>query len=343
MKTILITGGAGFLGSILKKELLEQQRCRVVSIDLQKDDFAHPNFTAVIGDIREPRTLAKLGKKYHFAAIFHFAAMMPHAVKKRQDFWRTNVDGTRNVAELAKKHRIPRLIFASTNCLWGKATQQAIKEDDPLCPQEIYGKSKMAAEKILHEYKKDLKVIIFRCPPIIDESRVGIIGIMFEFVREDRKLWLVGKGNNRYQLVYAGDAVRAMLAALKYRRSNTFNIGSENVPAFREMYKYIIQNSGSKSRIKSFPSGLIHPVMRLAANLKLSPLSPYAESMLDKNVSLDISRAKQELNWQPTLNNSEMLMKAYDYFIEHRSELSVGGTNKDMAKMGLIKLLKIIS
>lgn len=342
MKTILITGGAGFLGSILKKSLLEQ-RFRVISIDLQKDDFRHPNFTAVVGDIRSKSTLSRLGKKYQFDAIYHFAAMMPHAVKKRQDFWRTNVDGTKNIAEFAKKHHIPRLIFASTNCLWGKATKQAIKEDDPLCPQEIYGKSKMAAEQILQEYKKDTRIIIFRCPPIIDESRVGIIGIMFEFVRENRKLWMVGKGNNRYQLLYAGDCLDAMQKALKYRKSGTFNIGSQDVPTFREMYKYIIQASGSKSRIKSFPSWLIHPIMRLAAYLRLSPLSPYAESMLDKNVSLDITKAKHELDWQPTLNNSEMLLKAYNYFVAHRSSLSVGGTNKDMAKMGLIKILKFFS
>lgn len=269
--------------------------------------------------------------------------MMPHVVKKRQDFWRTNVDGTKNVADLAKECHIPRLIFASTNCLWGKAVRHAIKEDEPLCPQEIYGKSKMMAEDILREYENDFKVIIFRCPPIIDESRVGIIGIMFEFVRENRKLWMVGKGNNRYQLIYAGDVTKAMFATLKYRKSGTFNIGSENVPTFREMYKFLIQKSGSKSRIKSFPSWLIHPVMRLASRLKLSPLSPYAESMLDKNVSLDISKAKQELGWQPTLNNSEMLLKAYEYFVKHRSELSEGNTNKDMAKMGLIKVLKFFS
>ena len=342
MKTILITGGAGFLGSILKVELLAQ-RYRVISIDLQKDEFRHPNFTAIVGDIRSKSTLTKLGKKYQFAAIFHFAAMMPHAVKNRQDFWRTNVDGTRNIAELAKKFRIPRLIFMSTNCLWGKEIRHAIKEDEPLCPQEIYGKSKMMAEDILREYEKTFKVIIFRCPPIIDESRVGIIGIMFEFVRENRILWMVGKGDNRYQLVYAGDCMRAMFAALKYRKSDTFNIGSENVPTFREMYKYIIQKCGSKSRIKSFPSWLIHPIMRLASKLKLSPLSPYAESMLDKNASMDITKAKRELGWQPTLSNSEMLYKSYTYFVEHRSELSEGSTNKDMAKMGLIKILKFFS
>ncbi|MDR3298195.1 MAG: NAD(P)-dependent oxidoreductase [Candidatus Nomurabacteria bacterium] len=342
MKTILITGGAGFLGSILKKELLNK-KYQVVSIDLQKDDFDHPNFTAVIGDIINPKALAKLSQKYTFSAIFHFAAMMPHAVKKRQDFWRTNVDGTKNIADFAKKYHIPRLIFASTNCLWGKATKQAIKEDDPLCPQEIYGKSKMAAETILRKYEKDLKIIIFRCPPIIDESRIGIIGIMFEFVRENRKLWMVGKGHNRYQLVYAGDVTEAMLSALTYPQSNIFNIGSDSVPTFREMYTFIIQESHSKSRLASFPPYIIHPIMRLAATLRISPLSPYAENMLDKNVSLDTTRAKQELNWQPTLNNSEMLLKAYTYFTTHRKELTEGTTNKDLAKMGLIKILKILS
>jgi nucleoside-diphosphate-sugar epimerase len=342
MNPILITGGAGFLGSILKTRLLNQGY-QVVSIDLQKDNFIHPNFTAVQGDIRNTGTLSRLFKKYNFTAIYHFAAMMPHAVKNRQDFWRTNVNGTKNIAALAKKHQVPRLIFASTNCLWGKPINHPIKETDPICPREIYGQSKAAAEAILETYAKDLNIIIFRCPPIIDETRVGLIGIMFDFVRENRKLWMVGQGKNRYQLLYAGDCISAMLAALKYRKSATFNLGSSNIPTFRQMYKYIIQKSQSKSRLASFPAPIIHPVMVAARRLKLSPLSPYTEAMLDQTVILDTTKVEQELNWQPTLNNSEMLYKSYQYFVKHRANFTTGATNKDLASPGLIKLLKWVS
>jgi nucleoside-diphosphate-sugar epimerase len=83
--------------------------------------------------------------------------------------------------------------------------------------------------------------------------------------------------------------------------------------------------------------------MILARKLKMSPLSPYTESMLDKTIILDTKKAKKELNWRPTLNNSEMLLKSYQYFVAHRTQIATGSTNKDLPKPGLIKLLKWIS
>jgi nucleoside-diphosphate-sugar epimerase len=341
-QTILVTGGAGFLGSLLIKELIKKG-IRVVSIDLEKDTFSHPNFTAIQGDIRDKKQLARLGKKYTLSAIFHLAAQMPHAVKNKREFWATNVDGTRNIAELAKAHNIKRVIFTSTNCLWGKSLGRPIREDDPPAPSEIYGKSKLEGENILRSYAKYFKHIIFRCPPIIDDGRAGNIAIFFEFIAENRKVWMVGKGSNRYQMISARDTVDAMLHALHYNKSNTFGIGSSDIPTFREMYIYVIKKANSKSRPASFPAGLIRPAMRTANVLKISPLGIYFQQMIDKDFEFDTSLLRKELGWQPTLNNSEMLYRAYDYYIKHQNEIKSGGTNNQKAKMGIIRVLKWLS
>jgi nucleoside-diphosphate-sugar epimerase len=341
-KTTLITGGAGFLGTLLKKSLLKSGH-KVISIDLQTDPHTHPNFTAIQGDIRNKSHLTHLATTHHITTIFHLAAQMPHAVKNRREFWATNVTGTQNIAEIAKTHHINQVIFTSTNCLYGKSFTRPIRETDPPTPTEIYGQSKIAAEKILTRHKNHFHHIIFRCPPIIDDGRAGNIAILFDFIHENRKLWLVGKGDNRYQLLYARDLITAMLLATNYKKSATFGIGADNIPTFRETYEYLIKKSKSTSRPASLPTIIVRPIMKTANALGLSPLGPYFQAMIDQNFAFDTTNLKKELGWHPTLNNSQMLLKAYTYYTKNKTQIKTGATNNTKAKMGIIRLLKWLS
>jgi UDP-glucose 4-epimerase len=81
----------------------------------------------------------------------------------RELLWTSNVDGTRNVAECCRTWNIPRLIFLSSNCLWGDDRGYPIAEGEQPKPIELYGESKWEGEKILEEYSRDIHVIIFRC------------------------------------------------------------------------------------------------------------------------------------------------------------------------------------
>jgi nucleoside-diphosphate-sugar epimerase len=346
-KTVLITGGAGFFGDILKKELLNQGY-KVVSIDLVKDELKHPDFLAVKGDIRNKRDLEKLARKYKFSAIFHIAAMLAHAVQDKDLLWTSNVDGTRNVAEVAKKYSIKKIIFTSSNCLWGEDFGRPVREDDPPKPVEIYGLSKWEGEKILlsKNYQKDFKVIIFRCPTIIDAGRLGLLAILFEFIDEGRKVWVVGGGKNTYQFIYAPDLVRACIQALEYNKTAIFNIGSDNVKSFKEVYEFVIKRAKTSARVANFPRVIAIPLMKLAYKLKLSPLGPYQYKMIAESFVFDTSKIKAELKWKPTATDEEMLYKAYKYYHENLNEIKNRtdvSAHKQAAKMGAIKLLKWVS
>ncbi len=96
-------------------------------------------------------------------------------------------------------------------------------------PVEIYGQSKWEGERILNEYRNDLHSVIIRCPTIIDSGRLGLLSILFEFIHEGRKVWVVGGGRNKYQFIYAQDLADACLKSLEYDQSTTLNIGSDNV------------------------------------------------------------------------------------------------------------------
>ncbi len=345
MNTYLITGGAGFFGSILKEELLRQGN-KCISIDLEPDEFKHENFTAIQGDIRDTKLLDKIFSEYKFDAIFHCAALLAHVKKELKNLWSSNVDGTKNIAEYAKKYNVRKIIFTSTNCLWGEGFEHCVTEDETPNPIEIYGKSKLEGEKILLSYKESINSVIFRCPTIMDEGRLGLLGILFEFIDESRKLWMVGDGENKYQFIYAKDLVNACIKALSYDKTEIFNIGSDDVKSFNDVYRYVIDKTGSKSKLVHMPKGFMVFGMKVCFALGISPLGPYQYKMISANFVFDTSKIKRELGFVPTLKNEEMLLKAYNYFhenkddIKHRKNVSA---HKSVAKMGIIKLIKLFS
>lgn len=342
MESILLTGGSGFFGSIFKQKLLAMNYC-FVNIDLENDDYIHENLVSIKGDIRDRNLLTKIFSEYKFKYIVHCAAILAHATNDKKFLWSSNVDGTRNIAEFAKKFKIPKVIFISSNCLWGENFGRPIQETDTPNPVEIYGKSKLAGEKILLEYTNDFQVIIFRVPTIMDSGRLGLLAILFEFINDGRKVWVVDGGKNRYQFIYAGDLVDAILKAFTYDSSAIFNLGSDNVKTFKEVYEFVIAKAGTKAKIATLNKRLVVFLLRLAHFLKISPLGTYHYKMISEDFEFDTSKAKNLLNWQPTLTNEEMLYQAYQYYhdnaatIKQRKNVSA---HKQAAKMGVLKILK---
>ena len=344
MPRYLITGGAGFFGTILKKYFLDKG-AECVSIDLEPDDYTHPHFKAYQGDINDNALMDKIFAEYKFDAIFHCAALLAHVKKDLKRLWHANVDGTENVCRYALKNDIKKIIFISSNCLWAKNFDELVKETEIPNPVEIYGKSKLEGEKILLSYKDKINSIIFRSPTIMDEGRLGLLGILFEFIDENRKLPMVGDGKNIYQFIYAKDLAKAFELALEADYSEVFNIGSDNVKTFNEVYEYVIKKSGSKSRLIHFPRLPMIWAMKICFWLGISPLGPYQYKMIASSFVFDTTKIKQKLGFKPTLTNEEMLLRAYEFYHHNKDEIlnrkNVSAHNS-VAKMGIIKLLKWI-
>ena len=346
MKTF-ITGGAGFFGTVLKQYLSEKGAESII-FDLVPDTDDVPNTVAVQGDLCNASQLEECFKKYGpFDVVYHVAAQLAHSVKDRDFLWRSNVEGTKNVVEMAIKYKVPHLVFTSSNCLWGVPLGRKIVEDDPPHPVEIYGKSKWEAEKVLLDHKDSLNITIIRCPTITDAGRLGLLAILFEFIEENRKVYLVGKGDNIYQFIYARDLADACFKACeKGTSTEVFNIGSDNVKSLREVYQYVIEKAGSSSRLVSLPKGPTVLAMKLCYMLGLSPLGPYQYKMIAESFVFDTQKIKTMLDWKPTVTNEEMLFKAYEYYKENKQLLQDSqnlSAHKQSASMGIIKLLKYFS
>jgi UDP-glucose 4-epimerase len=344
MKTVMVTGGAGFFGGILKRTILESGN-RCVSVDVCPDQDKHPNLDKHQIDLRDREALDRVFAAANLDGVVHCAAMLAHGSEDRKELWTSNVDGTRNLMDAMRKYGVRQHVFTSTNCLWGEAMGRPVREDDAPHPVELYGRSKLEAERIIHEYE-DITSVLLRCPTIIDFGRLGLLSILFEFIDEGRRVWAVGGGRNRYEFIYAQDLANACVLALDYPRSDTFNIGSDNVKSIAEVYEYVIRNAKSKSKVATLPRGPAIAAMKLAYHLKLSPLGPYHYKMIAEDFLFDTSRIKERLGWRPTMTNEEMLWRAYQYYSENRREIELRqdvSAHRKAAKMGVIRLLKWVS
>jgi UDP-glucose 4-epimerase len=344
---LLLTGGTGFFGTILKGAF-RREGIDYVNLDKIGDPEDEAAGRMVVADLGNGEAVEAAFQKFGpFDAVCHVAAELAHEAHDKEALWRSNVEGTRNTAEACLRHGVKKLIFTSTNCLWGKPLNRPVVENDTPCPVEVYGRSKLAAEQVLHGYENAMNVVIFRSPTIIAPGRVGLLGILFDFMAEGRRIPVVGRGNKPYQFIYADDYAAAIIRALSYDRSDIFHVGSHNAVSLEKSYEYVIRASGSTSKIYHLPEFPTLDLMRLCHVLKLSPLGPYQYSMIAEEFVFDTSHVEKTLDWHPTKTNGEILYAAYDFYVKHKAELEASAASlpahRRKSRMGIIRLLKWIS
>ena len=122
------------------------------------------------------------------------------------------------------------IVFISSNCLWAANLGHPVQEEtDVPAPVEIYGRSKLEGENVLRGFFHKLDVVIFRVPTIMDEGRLGLLAILYEFIDDNKTVWVVGDGLNQYQFIYADDLCTACILGSSYGKSGLFHLGSEDV------------------------------------------------------------------------------------------------------------------
>ncbi len=250
---VVITGGAGYIGSLLASELL-RVGCHVTVLDSLLFGgeslvpfLPHPHFRFAKIDVAEPRAIkdnlrgerssreawAKPEAIVHLAAIVGFPACQAVG---RQVVWRYNVDATRLVFEQACEMDIPRLLFSSSYSNYGMAPDgQPVTEQSPLNPQSLYAESKIAAEQFLIEQKAATAPVLLRLATLYGVSpRTRFDLIVNQFVLDAytrRHLLIYQRGYSR-SFVHVRDVVRGMQLALdaplETVRGQIYNLGAED-------------------------------------------------------------------------------------------------------------------
>lgn len=245
---VLITGGAGYIGSLLTSELLRaNDRVTVLDSLLFGGEslvpfLHHPNFQFVKADVTEPRAVKDALKDgwqkpnaiVHLAAIVGFPACQAVG---RQVAWRYNVDATKSVFGQAVDLGVDRFVFASTYSNYGLSEDgKPVTEESPLNPQSLYAETKIAAEEFLISQKdSSCAPLLFRFATLYGLSpRTRFDLIVNQFVLEaftKRELIIYQRGYSR-SFVHIRDAVRGIMMGLEAERSRVcgevFNLGTEN-------------------------------------------------------------------------------------------------------------------
>ncbi|MDX1435238.1 MAG: NAD(P)-dependent oxidoreductase [Anaerolineales bacterium] len=245
---VLITGGAGYIGSLLSGELLRRDYHVTVVDDLLFGGesliayFPHPRFNFVKGNVWEPRLLRSAipddwpapDSVVHLAAIVGFPACQAVG---RQVAWRYNVEATQNVFEQAVDLGVDRFIFSSTYSNYGLSPDgEPVNEESPLNPQSLYAETKIAAERyLLNQKDAPCAPLLFRFATLYGTSpRTRFDLIVNQFVLEaytQRKLLIYQRGYSR-SFIHVRDVARGIILGLEAPeekvRGQVFNLGSES-------------------------------------------------------------------------------------------------------------------
>ncbi|ACM92165.1 UDP-glucose 4-epimerase [Nautilia profundicola AmH] len=327
---ILVTGGAGYIGSHVVKLLLENTSYSVTVIDSLVTGFESTigelkkirNFDFIKADLSKWNEIEKIFKANKFDAIIHFAAslIVPESVEKPLKYYLNNTANTANLVKLANEYGVNKFIFSSTAAVYGEPDiseiGSGIKEDFPANPINPYGQSKLFSEKIIQDTAKansQFKYVIFRYFNVAGAAPDLSIGQKTKNATHLIKVaseCAVGKRDGMYifgtdyptpdgtcirDYIHVMDLADAHIKAVDYldeNESDVFNIGYGKGASVKEVIDTVKKVSGVDFKVETAPRRAGDPAMLIA----------------------DSSKIKEKMKWQPKYDDLETICKtAYEW------------------------------
>ena len=293
-----VTGGAGFIGSHLVKNLVERGN-EVIVIDnlntgkkenIEKISKKIDFFEIDIRDFSAVEDILK-----NIDGVFHEAALasVQDSFRIPDEFFEVNVNGTENIFKIGKKLGI-KIVYASSSSIYGNPIRIPIKESDGKNPFNPYAKTKLEGDKLAEKYAKNgLKVIGLRYfnvfGPRQSKEYAGVIKLFLERIQQGLSPLINGDGLQVRDFVYVDDVVNANILAMESNIDGEFfNIGTNSTISVLDLANIIIKFSG----------------------LKLKPIHQPAVPGDVKATQADITKAKMMLKWKPTTDLKDWLKSA---------------------------------
>lgn len=324
----LVTGGSGFLGQAFVRRLLQQPGVRIRVLDtapMPAEWIGRVEF--VQGDVRDPEAVSRAVAGME--AVMHGAAALP-IHRDHKLIHDVNAGGTRNVLEAAVQHGAATVVHISTTAVYGLHKEHPILESNRLVPVGPYGESKVEAERICEEYRTRLHVPIIRPKTFLGEGRLGVFEILFDWIHDGKRIPMIGKGHNKYQLLDVEDLIDIILLAASHPNGNdTFNAAAGTFGSLREDLTPLFHAAGHPPRFLPTPRRTTISALFVLDKLRLSPLTQWHYGTMSSDSYVEITKAEQRLGWRPKRSNQDTLLAAYTWYHAHRDEVkdTVGTTH----------------
>jgi nucleoside-diphosphate-sugar epimerase len=336
-----ISGGAGFLGLHLARRLLaDGHRVRTLDVVPLDDAGLEAAVEELRGDVRDRDRVDELVAGAD--VVVHAAAALPIQAS-RESIRSVNVTGTENVLQAARDANVRRVVFISSTAVYGVPEKHPIEEDDPLVGVGWYGESKIDAEALCRVAA--IETTIIRPKTFIGPERLGVFEILFDWIREGRRIYILGRGHNRYQLLAVEDLVDAVVRAAETPAAagETFNVGATEFGTVRTDLQALIDHAGSSSWLRPVPVKPAELALRALELLRLSPLAEWHYKTAHRDSFVDVTKAQRVLVWQPRFSNRAALIETYDWYLANRERVGGAGVTHrvrwNQQALGLLKRL----
>lgn len=301
---ILVTGGAGFIGSHVVEKLI-REKCQVVIVDNLSTGLLeniHQAAKFIKMDIRSHQLL-ELFVEEKFDYVIHLAAQtMVHKSLEMPDYdCDVNISGTVNLLEACRKTNVKRLVFSSTAAVYGDVTTLPVLETSPTVPTSFYGLSKLTCENYLALYHKlyGLDYVVLRYANVYGERQGdggegGVISIFVRKIHQSEPVVIFGDGSQTRDFIYVGD------------------IASANYQSLLTVHGNQIYNVSTQTEISV--NTLTESMGKVAGKAMNKIYSEIREGDIYKS-SLSNAAARQQLNWQPSMPLLDGLARTYHSLI----------------------------
>jgi len=312
MKKVIITGGAGFIGSNFVRYMLKKYpKYKIINIDdltycgnLENlsEIENNPNYTFIKGNIMDKKLINEIVPNSDYIINFAAESHVDRSIEDPEIFIKTNILGTQNLLENARKHGIMKFIQVSTDEVYGSLGEEGyFSEDTPLAPNSPYSASKAGADLMVRAYHKTYKlpINITRCsnnygPYQFPEK---LIPLMISNALENRELPVYGDGMNIRDWLHVYDHCSAIDLVMHHgKNGEIYNIGGNNEKTNIEIVKLILDHLGKdESMIKYIKDRPGH----------------------DRRYAIDSTKIRKELGWKPKYSFETGIKKTIKWYLDN--------------------------
>jgi len=318
-KNVLVTGGAGFIGSHLVGKLLAEGDWQITIVDDLNDFYSpeikranlalltgSPDVEFVEADIRNFAALEPVFERTKFDTIVHLAARagVRPSLLEPQLYIETNINGTTNLLELARQHGVRQFVFGSSSSVYGENKKVPFAEDDPIFrPISPYAATKAAGELICHTYSHlfDIRTVCLRFFTVYGARQRPDLAIhkFARLIDEGKPIPVFGDGTTRRDYTYIDDIIQGVRAAMAFDASmhEVFNLGESETTELSRLIELLEDALGKKAVIDRQPSQPGDVPITFA----------------------DISKARRMLDYNPTTKIENGIPKFVEWFRSKRA------------------------